>query len=319
MRNLFLNTKEHRPRAWLRLILVIGLFLLSTLILAAITTVIAIKFTDADAKEIKTLLKNPLVVSFIELLTIWISYLVASRWLDRRPLVDFGFRFNRLWWRDFGFGLLLGAALMVLVFGVELLAGWVTVTGTLQPMVIGQPFWSGILLFAAVFLCVGISEEMLSRGYLLRNLAEGLQGKYLNPKMAVLTAYILSSMVFGVLHLANPNTTLISTILLMAGGLFLGLGYILTGDLAIPIGLHMTWNFFQGNVFGFPVSGRLTNVTVVAIKQSGPALFTGGAFGPEAGLLALAAIALGCVIILLWVRKTRGTAKLEEHLAIYTV
>ncbi|NJL33875.1 MAG: hypothetical protein HC893_08460 [Chloroflexaceae bacterium] len=83
--------------------------------------------------------------------------------------------------------------------------------------------------------------------------------------------------------------------------MFLGLGYVLTGQLAISIGLHITWNFFQGTVFGFPVSGQdFTRVGVFSIEQGGPPLWTGGAFGPEAGLMGLLTIALGSALTVGW-------------------
>ncbi len=99
--------------------------------------------------------------------------------------------------------------------------------------------------------------------------------------------------------------------------LLLGLGYILTGELAMPIGIHFTWNFFQGYVFGFPVSGSSTGSSVIAIQQGGPALWTGGAFGPEAGLVGILATALGCILILLWVRWRYGKLQLQSRLAVY--
>jgi hypothetical protein len=103
----------------------------------------------------------------------------------------------------------------------------------------------------------------------------------------------------------------------MVAGLFLGLGYILTGELALPIGLHLTWNFFQGNVFGFPVSGMASTASFLQIEQGGPVLWTGAAFGPEAGLMGMTAILLGAVLILGWVWLTRGKATLDEHLGQY--
>ena len=129
-------------------------------------------------------------------------------------------------------------------------------------------------------------------------------------------AALLSSAIFGVLHAANPNASAISTFNIVLAGLFLGLGLLLTGELAIPIGLHITWNFFQGNVFGFAVSGLDAGTTFIAVEQGGNALLTGGAFGPEAGLIGIAAILLGSLLIVLWVRWRYGRVGLHSALAV---
>jgi membrane protease YdiL (CAAX protease family) len=229
--------------------------------------------------------------------------------------VDFGFRLNRNWWIDFGFGLLLGAILMVIIFSVELAAGWVTITATLAAPQ-GSAFVPAILGVLLMFVLVGFNEELASRGYQLRNMAEGLNWRSIGPRWAIVIATLLSSAIFGLMHLGNFNMTAISTFNLFLAGISLAVGYLLTGDLAIPIGLHITWNFFQGNVFGFPVSGMPFNrTTFIAIEQGGPELWTGGAFGPEAGLVGIGAMVLGVLLTVLWVYLRRGTVSLHLPLA----
>jgi membrane protease YdiL (CAAX protease family) len=159
---------------------------------------------------------------------------------------------------------------------------------------------------------------MLSRGYQLRNVAEGLAWRWWSPRTALIAGWLLSSAFFGLLHAGNPNATPTSTAFLMLAGLFLGLGFILTGELAIPIGLHITWNIFQGNVFGFPVSGTTVEASILAIEQRGPTLLTGGAFGPEGGISGLVALVFGSVAIWVWVRRTRGAAAPRGELAAYS-
>ena len=129
--------------------------------------------------------------------------------------------------------------------------------------------------------------------------------------------YLISSSVFGLLHATNPNATWISTLNLILAGLFLGLGFVLTGELSDPIGLHITWNFFQGNIFGFPVSGMKSGVSLISIQQRGSDLLTGGAFGPEAGLVGIFAILVGSLLTILYVRKTRGEVRMRTELAVY--
>jgi membrane protease YdiL (CAAX protease family) len=245
-------------------------------------------------------------------LSIWL----AGRFLDRRRFVDFGFHFNQRWWIDFGFGLSLGAALMALIFLFELAAGWISINGTFFTQNPETPFLSAIIIPLIIFLAVGFYEELFSRGYHLTNLAEGLSGGIIKPRTAILLATLFSSAVFAVLHASNPHASLASTLNIGLAGIFLAAGYVLTGQLAIPIALHISWNFFQGNVFGFPVSGGdFRSATFIQINQSGPDLWTGGLFGPEAGLLGTGAMILGIIITLIWVRKQYGLIALHLPLA----
>ncbi len=248
--------------------------------------------------------------------SITMSVWIAGRFLDRRPFADFGFRLSRDWWIDFAFGLLLGAFLMLIIFLIEWAAGWITVTDTFVTRTSDASFVVSILAPLSTFVAVGFYEELLSRGYHLQNMAEGLNWRIISPRAAIVLATLLSSAVFGIFHAANPNASLFSTLNIAFAGILLGTGFLLTGQLAIPIALHITWNFFQGNVFGFPVSGTaFGSATFLSIEQGGPDLWTGGAFGPEAGLLGLASMVLGILLTALWIRWRYGRAELDLTLA----
>lgn len=246
------------------------------------------------------------------ILTVWL----AGRFLDRRPFSDFGFHLGAGWWLDLFFGMALGALLITAVFLVELGMGWVEVTGAFETFETGAPFAPFVLLPVLMFVCVGFYEETVFRGYQLKNAAEGLNYPALGPRGAVLLAWALSSVFFGVLHANNPSATLLSTLNIVLAGLMLGFGYVLSGELAIPIGLHITWNLFQGAVYGFPVSGfGPFGATFIATAQTGPVLWTGGSFGPEAGLLAPTVMLLGISLIALWTRLRTGNISLHSPIA----
>jgi len=335
MKRLFWNPEEHRLAMLWRVLLQYGLFFLAMIILQALVGIAggillmasgglsaeaatAPDFAMEFARKLQAMPVFTVLITLASLLAVFAATWVAGRVFDRRKFADFGFRFSGLWWSDFAFGLFLGAILMVFIFLVEWLLGWVDITGQMVAVQAGASLAVGLMVAAVRFICVGIYEELLSRGYMLRNLGEGFKNLGISPKLAILIGYFLSSIVFGLLHAGNPNATLISTINLMVAGLFLGLGYILTGELGISIGLHITWNFFQGNVFGFPVSGMASNASLINISQGGPNIWTGGAFGPEAGLIGLIAIALGGIMTVLYVRWRHGKVAVCEEVALYT-
>ena len=323
IKNLLWNEENSRFRAGWRLlgqfiILFIILLPLSICSLSISILVLMSRGQDLDGFLVdpaNTLLLDPAVsapYTFFTAIAFLVSVLVAGRFLDRRSFADFGLHLNGRFWADLGFGLVLGAILMAFIFMIELAFGWIEIRGTWLRPNPDTPFIMAIIPAVITFLSVGIYEELYFRGYLMKNLAEGFS--FLSPKTAVFIALIISSLIFGVAHGGNPNATLISTFNLILAGFFLAVGYMLTGELAIPIGLHITWNFFQGHVFGFPVSGQPTQTTIIAIQQGGDDLLAGGAFGPEAGIIGLMAMILGTILIAGWVRWRYGRIQIHTQL-----
>ncbi|MFB6122128.1 MAG: lysostaphin resistance A-like protein [Haloferacaceae archaeon] len=312
IRALLWNADERRPRAFWRVLLLVALvFAVSAGVGVGVSVVgLAGRLHDAVAAALGPALADVAVSVFgmgVVAGGVTLAVAVAGRFVDHRYLSDFGLALDRGWWVDLAFGLALGVALLSLVFAVELAAGWVRVTGTFRPR---DGFVPRFLGLAVVFSLVGVYEELLARGYVLTNAAEGLAG-YVGDRAAVAVAVLLSSALFGLAHANNPNATLVSSLAISLAGVMLALGYVLTGELAIPIGLHVTWNLAQGGVYGFPVSGIGVDVTVVAVEQQGPAVLTGGQFGPEAGLVGIGAILLGSVAVAAWTRYRYG--RLRVH------
>lgn len=250
---------------------------------------------------------RPLAINAVLGVVVTAAIVPAGWFLDRRRLSDYGLRIDRQWWTELGAGLFVGAAAMTGVAGVGIAGGWFVVDG------VGLSSDSVVLfgLLIGVFIIVGVYEELLVRGYLLTNLAEGFRWfDRLDYRLAVAGATVLSSGAFGALHFMNPNATLLSSAVISAAGVMLAVGYLYTGELAMPIGIHITWNIFQGLVYGLPVSGVELPVTLVGTATRGPATVSGGAFGPEAGLLGLFGVGLATVGILAFNRIQYGIVAL---------
>lgn len=292
LRRYFWNPKERRLRAPWRLLATALVFLV---MLLAFVTLFALTVSEALLAALfgTALADDALLVvgSVGSGAALVFGVLLAARYVDRRRIADLGLALDHDWWVDLGFGFVLGAGLMSGVFLVALAAGWLRVTGTFAS---AGSFGLATALVVVLFLAVGIYEELLVRGYVLTNLAEGMNGfGPFGHRSATLLAVLWSSLLFGFFHASNPGATLASVLAVSFAGVMLAAGYVFTGQLGLSIGLHTAWNLFQGFVFGLPVSGLSVPGSLVAVEMTGPAVATGGSFGPEAGLLGVLAMLVG--------------------------
>jgi len=256
------------------------------------------------------------VTRTVYLLAAFAVLLLAIRWLDRRSPASLGLawrdRFERSFGRDLGLGLALGLGAVSLVFLGLWALGWLEIRGiTLSGPALLAPLAGALGLFALT----GLYEETLCRGYLLRNVAEGLHGRHLGARGALVAGWIVSSLLFGLMHAGNPNAGWLGLVNVVLLGAVFALPYLVTGSLAVPIGLHIAWNFACGPLFGLPVSGTVPAHSLLAVEVHGPTLWTGTAFGPEAGLLVTLAALLLAVALLPILRRRAGSLVFRKELA----
>lgn len=214
------------------------------------------------------------------------SVFLSRRWLDRRSLGSLGLGGNRIsnWLAGFG----IAAAGLGTIFLLSLAAGWLEVQGFAWQAQAPTHLLRSTLVMLVTFLLTGWTEELWMRGYLLVNLTDGLG---LRP------AILLSSLVFALLHGLNPGFTPAAGLGLLAAGLLFAFARLRSGSLWLPVSLHAGWNFIEDTVLDFPVSGLNTPSLLVQGASRGPAWITGGAFGPEAGLILLPGLLVMAILI----------------------
>ena len=237
-----------------------------------------------------------LLAAMGETFAVTLSVFLARRFLDKQPIESLGLKLNLQALFDVLTGIGITLVQMGLIFYGMRSLGWLTLTGFAWEFDPVGFVVKNTLLFFTIFVLVGWNEELLSRGYHLQTIASGLN---------LFWGVLISSAVFGLLHLGNPNATLVSAAGIFFAGIFFAYAYIRTRQLWLPIGLHLGWNFFEGVVFGFPVSG-LDVYPLMRIEVTGPVIWTGGAFGPEAGLIVLPSLVLGALLIYLYTKKRTG-------------
>lgn len=202
-----------------------------------------------------------------------------------------GLRWNRLAAGDLAVGAAITGGAMLGIFLVELALGAITR---------GAAPASGaaaLAISALAKLAATIKEEFIMRGSLLSGLLMALRGR-------ASLAIGISALAFGLIHLSNPGATALSVIGNSLGGVIYGMAFVLARSLWLPIGLHFAWNFSQGPLLGFPVSGMDAG-GLQRIVDAGPAWLTGGAYGPEAGAVGIAFRFVVIALLLLWTDWSR--------------
>ncbi|GJQ61286.1 MAG: protease [Melioribacteraceae bacterium] len=256
------------------------------------------------------------VVELFFLLSAVLTVFLSVKILDKRDFRELGLFINKKWITEFGIGLALGAGVFILIFAIQFSAGWIKIDSFMHNET-GLPFVIAIVLRLLGYVAVGITEELFCRGYQLKNIAEGFHSDKTGFNYSIIAAWIITSIIFGLLHAENPSANLLSTFNLFLIGLFFGLTYILTGSLALPIGLHTTWNFFQGNIFSFPVSGFDAFVSFFKTSVTTPGIVSDSRFGPEAGLIIFPGLIAGILFLYYFYKKETVKQFLIRSIALY--
>lgn len=221
---------------------------------------------------------------FLERLLMLVGYLSAAvlvlRW-RKLPLSLLG-----LSCKGRGKDLLAGLGVAVLLYAVGF--GTSLLMGTVE---IASVEWVprdllGTLLF---FLLVAVTEEVMLRGFVL--------GRMLSAGMNRFVALFLSSALFSAMHLFNPNFALLPFVNILLAGCLLGASFLYTRNLCFPVVLHWFWNWLQGPVLGYEVSGMDSGETLLTLRLTGSDLLTGGSFGFEGSLLCTVLLVGGTLAI----------------------
>ena len=213
--------------------------------------------------------------------------------IEKRSLSSIGFNKNN-WLKKYSLGFLIGLVMMSIIVLILLSFGYITVEKN-PIQLVGISAISSILVILFGWIIQGATEEILTRGWLLN---------VLSTKYNIGVGLLISSTLFGLMHLTNPNVNYIAVINIILVGLFYGLYVIKTNDLWAVCGMHSAWNFAQGNIFGFEVSGLDISVgTLIDLNLVENDFITGGVFGPEASIVATFVLLLS-IIILLFINNT---------------
>lgn len=289
-RYIFMNDESELRSGWRMLVFALFLVLAASLLMglskAFATLFPPLNFLLAEPSGSETLSRRELILLFAANLRNLAAALIASaicaRMLERRSLASVGFKPHRGWFRDLGLGSLMGASALAIAVGIAAAAGAITFdvnTTRAENLALGCTI---ALLF---FLIAGATEELIFRGFPFQALVHNLGGA---------AAVAITSVIFGLAHLANPSATAFSTINTILAGVWLGLAYLMTRSLWLATALHWSWNFAMAFIFGLPVSGFTTLDQLAWLRGSigSPLWISGGNYGPEGGAAATVALIL---------------------------
>lgn len=270
------TAQSEPPRHWIRTTILVAGFAAAML---------AVNFlASAVENPVVSLIVGPVLAVAM----IWLYIWVGTRF-EKRSVVEFH---PRAGMRHLLLGIAGGAVLAGVTIGILALFGGYRITG-----------WgsiTGALAVAGTMCAVAVAEEVFFRGIVFRLLL---------GRWGVLVALIVSSIIFGLLHLINPGASLNGALsIAIEAGLMLGAAYLLTGSLWLAIGLHFGWNVAIGGIFGTVVSGSDARDSLFTATTAGPDWLSGGNFGPEASIVAIVVCSVVTAVFLVASRRQARTS-----------
>lgn len=244
-----------------------------------------LSITQMDA-ELATLVKgsaySALINNTISFGCTLLAIFIFLKFVDKKKFRDMGLLSMKSGCKELLYGLLFGTISISAIFFVLMATKNISVTNFKNPN-----FSKDVFIGLALFILVGIKEELLTRGYCITAL-----NQMKKPWLSI----ILSSVIFSSMHLLNPNVKPLGLLNIVLIGVLFGYMFVKTNNLWMPIGYHIAWNYFQGCIYGFNVSG-LNIKGLFSMNVLKDNVLTGGAFGPEAGILTTLVIATGMLVV----------------------
>lgn len=280
-----LENHSYSNQGWKNILLILVPFLVAE----GVFQYIALRVLGLDFSSLGRLKRDDqfFIIALFDLIAVSFVVTVFTVYVVKKKFATVGFRPGFIF-NDILIGILAG--LVIMLAALLILAGSGQVAVEKLDGNIGDSLW-----ILGTFVFVGISEELLLRGYVLSNLMVSFN-KYISLG--------ISSALFAFMHIANPNLDIFGMLGLFFAGLLMGYGYIVTGNLWLPIALHFSWNFFQ-SFLGFNVSGHDFYSYVITTFSKENA-WNGGYFGFEGSVLSLIFQSVAIVVFYYILRERRS-------------
>ncbi|RCL65776.1 MAG: CPBP family intramembrane metalloprotease [Cryomorphaceae bacterium] len=268
------NIKNHN--GWIKSLLAFFLLFVPQILGAVILLIAGYDLSKMSSGKID--LNTMIILEYSMIFFMVILLWLFMKFIDKQPFIQIGLQTKgRL--KEFNYGIFLGFIIMgaafLFLFSINEIV-FVDFSFNLNK----------VLLSIILFTGVSVFEEVVFRGYMLKNLLESF-----NPYLAL----FISSIFFSLIHGSNPNVTTLGLCNIFLAGFFLGASYVFTKNLWFPIALHFSWNFFQ-SMFGFKVSG-LDSYSIIEFTIPENNMLNGGEFGFESSYLSIIILILGIFII----------------------
>ena len=301
-----ISEKDGESKLWRQILSFIAVFLIGSMVgtipvlIVSFKDTIELAMSGVSQEEMQVLLeqlagsRTYICASLFGTIFSIIATILYACKIEKRSLRSFGFvRKNAF--RDYLVGILVGFVMFSLVVGLNVVTGSMTVSVATENF--SMATLGFILVFFIGFLFQGAYEEILVRGYFMVNIG---------AKHKVITAVIISSIAFAIMHGGNSGIALLPLINLVLIAVFFGLYIICFNNIWGACAIHSIWNFVQGNFYGIKVSGiNIEDSIFVSTNIPGKELINGGAFGAEGGI-ATTIVTIFSIIILLIYMKKRG-------------
>ena len=294
------NVKLSRyiPPIWLAVLISIGFIQLGEILAfigmipigIIIGTVLAMVNPTADRATVMEVFGHYNI--FFQLGSFFFMALLVFLWVkfrEKRPFSSLGF-FKEGWLKELGKGFLIGSIQFSLIVALLLLTG----SGRLELAELSVEPVLFILALIPFWILQGGTEELVTRGWLF---------PAVSAKSNIFIGILISSALFGALHLFNTGVTVLSIVTIILNGIFACLLMIKYDNMWVLAGMHGAWNFVQGNVYGIQVSGQGATASVFNYtSQTSIDWLSGGAFGAEGSIFATIVL-IGCIAYLYWSLK----------------